>query len=359
MSKAVHNGVSIKWPDHAEVCSGAANSCHSCRKPRSKATPLRVFGFDSGTGAMQGICDDCYAVKFTRCQSCGNSTYNDLLYNGWCKTCVEKAPTILIRKYSYKVSSEPIGDTENRLWFGVELELESKGDYGRDTLDVHSLLGSFAVLKRDASITRGFEVVTRPATLAVHKEKWRNILSSLPATACADLTCGMHVHVSRNTLWGISDLQIGKILTFIHAPENSSLITILAGRPSSHHNNFTKPKCLLDGRAGGMVQADMDRHTAVNCNNTHTLEFRIFQSVTDYDIFAKNLEFCDAMLEYTAPNRFSLLEYRNPVTFCKFVFDSRKNYRYLHKFLLAHPSAKSYHDIATLETSNATNSTCI
>jgi hypothetical protein len=174
-------------------------------------------------------------------------------------------------------------------------------------------------------------VVTTPATIDEHRNRlWENFTNSLPPTVVVEESCGMHVHVSRVRM---TSLQIGKILNFMHNPHNRQFIAVIAGRPSSFHNDFTKPKRVTDGRDGGRRQKDMDRHTAVNCNGQQTLEFRIFRSTKDKHILIKNIEFCYALVKFQQAGNVGIKESALFDNFYKFVFEFRKDYPELWKFL--------------------------
>lgn len=336
--------MNIDWPKDFTELSRSTKLCSLCDKAftSSKADLPRAFE-KSSKGIQLYACGSCWATKFAECSECGGFAPKTSLYHQFCPACVPQAPARKIRKYSYKIEYPWLGKPDNGRFFGVELELEATPkSYGHATLDVSALLGEFAVLKKDASIVNGFEIVTVPASIEEQKKHWKNILSGLPSSVSPDLTCGMHVHVSRDTLWGCSDLQIGKILAFLHNPQNRRYISYIAGRPSSYHNDFTKPKCVREGKGGGAYQNDRDRHTAFNCNNAHTFEFRIFQATVDYNILAKNLDFCAALMDFTASCNSSLSEFNKMDSFLAFVRKNRKEYIDLHNFLLAHPEFTAY-----------------
>src|SRR5581483_3171038 len=67
----------------------------------------------------------------------------------------------------YKVHGET-------LYFGMELEIECLSDAEdlRAAIDrINDLLAGFAILKSDGSLTRGFEIVTAPATMPEFKKR--------------------------------------------------------------------------------------------------------------------------------------------------------------------------------------------
>jgi hypothetical protein len=308
-----------------------ANCCH-CAKDIIEDGKTKYFR--KGTRDMLGresfFCESCLP-EHTTCSHCGFYFSSKELKMGVCPACIEQAPSRLIKNYSSKAEGKfkKLGTSLDKVYLGVELEYESK-DYGLDTLIVDDLIKDFAILKRDSSIKQGFEVVSAPATPDVHREIWDNFLNKLPPTVVVEDTCGMHVHVSRIRM---SDLQVAKILQNIYNPQNYKYITAISGRESSYHNDFTKKKTWSDGKQGGRVQKDRDRHTALNCNNPHTIEFRLFRSTKDKGILLKNIEFCYAMTRFAQCSNCSVSESKTFKAFYHYVAEFRKEFPYLWKFM--------------------------
>lgn len=308
--------------------------CCRCKKPilDDGRTSYHRYGLKDTYGERnQYFCDPCQP-HFTKCPICQFSYKKDDLRLNHCPDCIKQAPQRYIKQYSTKAERELSmkGNPKDELFSGVELELESK-DYGFDTLRVHALIKGFAILKRDSSITQGFEIVSAPCSLDVHKVQWEDFFKNLPDTVRAEPTCGMHVHISRVRL---SDLQVAKMLKFLHNPNNDKFVTTIAGRPSSFHNDFKKIKNWKDGKEGGRMQADADRHTALNLNNAKTIEFRIFAATLDHAVFLKNIEFCYALVKFTNWGQASITEALQFSAFYKFVHEYRKDYPTLWKFLV-------------------------
>jgi len=215
------------------------------------------------------------------------------------------------------------------MFLGVELELECK-DYGFDTCAVHSLIKNFACLKKDVSIDKGFEIVSAPATIDNHYKLWDKFFNEIPESVYPLPTCGMHVHASRVQL---SDLQIGKMLFFIHNPENRHFIKLIAGRKSNEFNDYESVKKLSDGKNGGVLPQNSDRHTALNLNSQKTIECRIFRATKNKEEFFKNIEFFHALIKFTYPGVSSIEESKSYKHFCNYVFNHRFEYPNLNKFL--------------------------
>lgn len=315
--------------------------CVSCGKIWKSAPKSRTYQYGNGNLSKNGdykiLCHKCVRkFTFTECIRCSRYFEKNQIKFEHCPTCIEAAPRDVIKNYTFRVeddlqmlhktrsvNTDKDGKPKDEIYYGVELELESD-NLGLDVLIVDSLTKKFACLKRDSSIKKGFEIVSAPATIEEHYHMWDDFFKKLPTTCKPLRSCGMHVHASRNRL---SDLQLGKILVFLHAKENYEFVKLIAGRDSSFHNDFTKPKKFVDSRAEGV-----DRHTALNLNNDNTIEFRIFWATRDKRLFMKNIEFCKAMIKFADWATNSIKEATNFRKFVDWVYKNRKEYEYLALF---------------------------
>ena len=318
--------------------------CISCKKVLQENDTYASY-FNSrkidDRGKLQVICSACVSNSdFKQCESCLSYYEDNILERGDCQTCIAEATARHILNYKYRVEKD-LGmrgqEPKDRIYYGIELELESK-NIGLDVLIVNSLIKEIAKLKKDASIKHGFEIVSAPATIDEHYYMWDNFFEKLPPTCEPLHSCGMHVHVTRDRL---SELQIGKMLMFLHAKENREFIKVVAGRDSNFHNNFTTEKRYKDVRIP-LVDKDgrPDHHTALNLHKENTIEFRIFWSTRDRRIFLKNIEFCKAITKFADWATNSLCDSVNYMKFVGFVQTNRKEYPYLSLFFEM-PSVKA------------------
>lgn len=267
-----------------------------------------------------------------------------------CDRCdCDRAPQQLIYGYSTRVERRlkfqgkpkeamveavgmPLRDTT---FFGVELEVEVRRtsgveDAAKATLD--GLGRDFVMLKSDASISRGFEIVSAPATLEFHRSRWVPFLENKPKAIVGweTQTCGMHVHISRpkgvrrGGRTDLGSLHLGKMLVFMNNPEHRQEIVAIAGR-QSHWGKFGQ-KNLKDG----LAREYTDRYSAVNTNNQNTLEIRIFRSTTSPAGFMRNLEFCHAMFYFTRDSSARELGW---AAFVAYVKENRGTYPALTEFI--------------------------
>ena len=233
----------------------------------------------------------------------------------------------------------PLGNPGfDKCYLGVELEVEPKKieDFDFCVQKIEETLRDFVILKNDYSLIEGFEICSRPATLDIHKEKWKtffeNAVERLKTYAVIDgkrsNNCGMHVHINRSSL---SDLQIGKIITFIHREENYNFIRLIAGRESNDQSNYKITRNIPDAKHEHYCK--FTRKVGVNLHNKDTIEIRIFNSTLDYGIFLKNLEFCQALVKFTAPSHVAIADSVTFEKFLEFIQKENESYKNLISFL--------------------------
>jgi len=200
---------------------------------------------------------------------------------------------------------------DSTIRFGVELEVEVTGAYSHEEKAQEALdrIGEdFAICKSDGSIVHGFELVTAPAPLDVHRERFAKLLSKrLDDLTCQSGRCGMHVHASRAPL---TQLQIGKLMVFINDPNNKAFVKAIAGRDSNQYSKII-PKKVKDVRID-----NRDRYQAINLTNRHTIEFRLFKGTTNLQSVLRNLEFVAASIEWANNTSMRQLGWRD---FCEYV----------------------------------------
>jgi len=218
--------------------------------------------------------------------------------------------------------------------------LPVKGGRERVARTILESMDGLAIIKNDSSTatrdadTNGFELVTIPATLERAREIFDDCFfrPKLPQELGLrawdapkyGASCGMHIHVSREPL-GL--LQLGRILVFIHEPNNLEFIKTLAGRGNTRWSEFTTERKWRD------ALKYRDRYTAVNTTNQQTVEFRLFRATLNRVHFMANLEFVAALVEFCKPGVTGLSEGRKYTTFLSWLTTQRKTYPNLVYFL--------------------------
>jgi uncharacterized protein YbcV (DUF1398 family) len=196
--------------------------------------------------------------------------------------------------YDYDVTqqlSPQYYKNETRL-IATEIESERRNSCSDDIVhDIHNTMKHFALCKHDGSLDNGFEIVTAPATLGIHKERWTRFCEQNYSDQLSSWntgTCGMHVHVDRASL---TPLDIGKLLVFINGTYNAKFIEKIAGRDSRQWSakKFKRVKDALNRS---------DKYEALATHKPRTIEFRIFRGNIAKQGILRNLEFVDALCNW-------------------------------------------------------------
>lgn len=291
--------------------------------------------------------------------------------DGWidipiCKSCYQKVKNKgVIHPHNHKQYQAPIVEpqyvrlggiqtaVDNIRMFGVEVELEfDKPSLVKSSLDrfvmarkVKDALGKdFIEIKEDGSLTMngkyngapefdpegtkngklyaGFEAVSCPACITTHRKRWMDLekMSEFSMLRAWDTeTCGLHVHVSRDSL---TLLQIGRMLAFVNHPSNRHFIQKIAGRGDSKYCKNHNKK-LSDSLHPEYGDHDEKRRVAINVQNPHTIEFRIFRGTVRACHIIRNIEFVDAMCDYCYPASRAFKGLFTPFGFIDFAMNAK------------------------------------
>lgn len=271
-------------------------------------------------GQIGRVCGAC-AHQLARCGRCGvylngpaeDRRSGDTPNSAMCLVCYEHRPILGHRAKPYL---RPVGD--GPYFLGLELEVECDTAHVDRAANPNAyinararqcvqLLGHgaphwHAIVKSDGSLHYGFELVTRPAGLAVHETRLREFcagVDGLDLVCYRSPRCGLHVHVSRAPM---TELQIAKVVLLVSAPRNRSFVERLAGRAASAYA-VIQPKKLVDvyDRNCRAIKPNPSRYEAVNLQNRETIEFRIFKGTLAFSGIMRALESAHAIVSYCAP----------------------------------------------------------
>lgn len=250
-------------------------------------------------------CEDCCQNNANWCDSC------DMYYRDGCDDCNGSR---LINQYSYKPDPVFYGKDKNKLYFGIELEMEIRDGELNDSANyLMEMLGDFVYLKEDSSINsggyRGFEMVSHPASLeyfASNKNLWSALdyLKQVHTARSWDAkSCGLHVHISRDGFR--SGAHTHRFLSLIY--KNSDKMMRLGGRKSTYakfndvykYDDFDRPYFTLADKVANPRGVCTERYSAVNTQNEHTLELRFFRGTTRPSGVLSAIELAHASVEYT------------------------------------------------------------
>jgi hypothetical protein len=125
-------------------------------------------------------------------------------------------------------------------YFGAEIEMEcSEGSPQTIINNINSAVRDDArlgILKHDGSLSNGVELVTLPMSLKQWNAKDNPVLRACAqairdgARADKTSTCGLHIHVSRDT---VSEPTIAKLVMFLNDPASASWLRKFARRSTS------------------------------------------------------------------------------------------------------------------------------
>lgn len=283
-------------------------------------------------------CDPC-TYSCYHCRDCDN--YYD---QGYCEDCQDSS---VIHDYGYR--PDPIFHTTSsneRLFFGVEIEVEAGSNIGDASQYAHRLEDmELAYLKSDGSLNCGFEIVTHPMTHDFYKNEATELYETLNTLrdtyrvkSWGTNTCGFHIHISRTGFNGGAHMH--RFLNLVYS--NQDLYSTIAGRYSDRWAKFddvntgagswnedrTEFIPVRSFRRKLNPDRGSDRYSAVNTNNTHTLEMRIFRGSTQPHVIKSYIDLAHASVEYT--RTLSIKEVAqgalNPEPFIEYIVSNQKLY---------------------------------
>ncbi len=362
------------------------DNCCICENRMNKNSLFNTYRWDLGSHYIGMACTGCSVV----CQEC-ESRYRprDMRENRHgdpiCQSCFQFANVIRAHDFDPMSVLTFKGNPKNRLFYGVELEVEAiEGNNNKEVaLQILAAVDDFAVIKHDGSLVNGFEVVTCPASLEEHFGFWNKYFDlDLPLESYASPRCGMHVHLSRGA---ISPMHLARMMVFMYSANNRRLIEQIAGRNlhagwGERYAEINSAKKITD--IAGVLNGPSDikrrprfgedeyfdqvrgrwtvrevpkeplpiaerkifkkntnaygRYTALNDTNNNTVEIRIFRGCNKRTTVFKNLEFCKALYDYCQPGNTSIRSLETPSVFSAFVQKRAFEYRYLYKFMEKH-----------------------
>lgn len=283
-------------------------------------------------------------------------------FNCLCKHCIKECrrDPYSVRSYNTKFNHiiprikcfQKLGAVaragNENLYYGVELEANTKGDRDETVRKVLKRLDGYVFAKRDGSLddVHGVEFVSAPATFEKTREIWSKLFNTKYARrdsedlSCKDLTawsdprCGLHIHVSRNAL---RCTDVCHIVYFIN--KWVTFCEKIAGR-AYYENQYTKVKDIYNNsdpaRAVQDCLREVDGHyDAVNVENINTIEIRIFKSNVTMSALFRYLEFTDALVCFSKSLDSVDFAKMTPAAFMAYCAGKNK-YQFLNDFFKKH-----------------------
>lgn len=305
--------------------------CESCTERRAYWCE-RCEGYNSDTSyyisdRSEHWCQNCSDCNAYWCDDCDE-------YNAdGCDRCSEDPVSSdgsrLIHDYSYRPDAIfHSTNKDERLFFGIEIEVEAKDDLRASAEYAHQLESmDLAYLKHDGSLNNGFEIVTHPMSHDFFKNEAGDFFAVMEGLRTQQgirvkswdtRTCGLHIHISRTGFNGGAHMH--RFLNLVYS--NPDFYSTLAGRTSDQWAKFTdiiKREYKRDANGDRIFSQDTgyeietkrtfkhkldmdrnsDRYSAVNTLNRETLEMRIFRGSVNGDTIKSQLDLAHASVEYT------------------------------------------------------------
>lgn len=315
--------------DHILLCAGCGDEDYKDNMVRSEITGDRY-------------CTDCYSDLFTSCDCCGYEIWRDNghRYGNLCEECNQQESCDNDECVRYSRSWNYHG-TDSDLYYGIELEVGSIDYMGLKSMFVNNLDEDFFDIHSDCSITENgindeAEIVSHPATykyLKTHPELWNNVLAYRHEGVISYKaeTCGIHVHLSRDYF---TPAHLERFLRMVYL--QPSFTYFISQRRSSalrqwarlYDDNKLYSKSKLKAKVN--VCYSGDRYEAVNLSNHDTIELRIFRGTLNKIAFWKNIEYVQALVEFTkdAKNKLTLTKFLN------YVADNKDDYCNLQRWIV-------------------------
>lgn len=275
----------------------------------------RIWANDNAGSSEVPLCSSCCEYYYTTCASCGcvlhldNAHYINDGDDPYCRSCYdERRSDTVIHDYFYK--PYPIFYGKSKRYFGVELEIDGAGEYDSNALriiDTANVSDELIYCKHDGSLDEGFEIVTHPMTLDFHLTRmpWSRICETaieMGYKSHQAMSCGLHIHVNRDSFGETSDEQdeaIARILYFFEKHWEELLrfsrrTQRQLDRWAARYGYKEQPKEILEYAKKGYHGS---RYTCVNLCNTDTIEFRIFRGTLKLNTILATLRLVDKICE--------------------------------------------------------------
>jgi len=293
--------VSQSWPRNSEYWCESCTEWYAHRCERCEEWFAEDAGYTDDHGTA--VCDSCYNDYYRTCNECGSIIHEDDAYwtddECYCWDCYHSLPAETINNYSYKPEPQFASrrnEAGNHLKFGHELEVDCGNDPEATARAITDAAEGRIYCKHDGSLSDGFEIVTHPATLAynLYDFRWANIcrIAKQAGFKSHDTeTCGLHIHVGREEMGGSYDERerVARKLVLLVSVLKEDMVKF-SRRKAAHLDHWASiPDIRTDGLSeAGLLDAAYNavrysRYMAVNLQNEHTVEFRLFRGTLKRD----------------------------------------------------------------------------
>jgi hypothetical protein len=268
------------------------------------------------------LCEGCYNDMFTTCERCGDvilmeDSFSDGCGNYYCETCwYERGGDIsqYVREYHDSPDFIKKGYPKNNRFFGIEQETDYYDDIVKAAEELYELSDNENKfwMGNDGSLDEGIEIITHPMSLgyALEEYPWEeihNIVMESGGSAHNNSTCGMHVHVSKDSLGDNDDEIAATVSKMLYLMEKHWDEWVKFSRRGKHSMERwcqknedtrleeidTKEKCVEKYNK----EKCNGRYHAINCTNRETIEFRIFKGTLNTNTIKATLQMLNNFCE--------------------------------------------------------------
>lgn len=289
------------------VCTDCSTNYQKCSHCESLVSNSEIWGSDSDTV----ICYNC-SSNYVQCEECNrivhvdSSYYSDVNDCDYCRECYEELDSSYIEEYSYKPVPEFLGESEECLYLGIELEVDYGSNLKATTKRIYDDFPN-VYMKHDGSLSRtGFEIVSHPCTLQYHSNQlgWKEIMNICMENDYKShdtSTCGLHIHLSRAFLGEDEtqqDLNIAKLIILFDRFWETHIVPFSRRNINSLQQWAEKPsvECMNTDTETEIFDKvkkykNQGRYKAINLQNLSTIEFRLFRGTLNFNTFLASLQF--------------------------------------------------------------------
>jgi hypothetical protein len=298
--------------DGTELCE----TCYETETTTCDHCGERIWTEDAETDEYTSLCLSCYDRDYSRCHDCGQIIHNSNAYYPdedydfpYCSHCIDYAQHSKTAIHTYSYKPIPIFYGTGTRYLGVELEVDEGGessDHATELLTLANAGAEHIYCKHDGSLVNGFEIVTHPMTLDYHQKQmpWEAVVDHAVAMGYLShqtTSCGLHVHVNRNSFGATDNSQeaaIARVLFFVENHWNELLrFSRRTQRQmeqwAARYGRKDNPKEQLEHVKNNYS----DRYRAINLTNRSTIEFRLFRGTLRYNTLIATLQLVNEICE--------------------------------------------------------------
>lgn len=300
-----------------------APSCTACNKVDFDGKNIQVHGTNT-------FCNEC-ATDFKKVMGDDLSNYDPKKYT---IIGAHDNPSLKFSKYESEITP---------LYLGVELEVDTQHEASDDddnededfdggyTERTHTKYANMALqtisaddylfVKRDGSLSSGFEMVSHPLTLSKHTKTmhWKegfDLLTKLGYKSHNAGTCGLHIHINRDFFGTPANQMLGgaklsylmeknwdAMMKFTRRTQyqldrwarKGDTITRVSRERSVEVNGVKKKIKPILSSAFRYAYPRRNKYVALNTIHRATFEFRIFRGTLNHETFMATLQLVDNM----------------------------------------------------------------